>query len=183
MGKGFFFQYSVLELNTAVKPWAMQYLLERGYEKVIYIDPDILLYGPLREVLGLLDSGASIVLTPHLLAPIDDGARPTELDIRRAGTYNLGFCAVKKSPIALNMLSWWQTKLERDCVVDFERGVFVDQSWMDLVPGMFDGVEILRHPGYNVAYWNLAERLVQGDETDAVTVNGAPLVFFSLQWP
>lgn len=40
------FQYTVLELNTAVKPWAMQHLLRQGHEQVFYIDPDIRLYNP-----------------------------------------------------------------------------------------------------------------------------------------
>lgn len=96
-GPDFLFQYTVLELNTAVKPWAMQHLLRQGHDHVIYIDPDICLYQPLTEVQQLLGQGADIVLTPHLLDPIADDCRPTELDIRRAGTYNLGFCAVRQS--------------------------------------------------------------------------------------
>ena len=43
-GQDFLFQYTVLELNTAVKPWAMQHLLRQGHQQVIYIDPDIRLY-------------------------------------------------------------------------------------------------------------------------------------------
>ena len=30
-GDDFLFQYTVLELNTAVKPWAIQHLLDRGH--------------------------------------------------------------------------------------------------------------------------------------------------------
>ena len=29
-GDDFLFQYTILELNTAVKPWALQHLIERG---------------------------------------------------------------------------------------------------------------------------------------------------------
>ena len=180
-GDDFLFQYNVLELNTAVKPWALQHLLERGHEQVFYIDPDIQIHQPLREVQELLSQGADIVLTPHLLTPMTDEGHPSELDIRRAGTYNLGFCAVRDTPNTRRYLSWWQGKLRRNCVVDHDRGVFVDQSWVDLAPGLFDNVAILRHPGYNAAYWNLAQR-----EAHATTpiqpapgvVNGQPLVFF-----
>ena len=38
-------------------------------------------------------------------------------------------------------------KAHRDCVVDLNRGLFVDQKWMDLVPGLFDGVYVQRHEG------------------------------------
>lgn len=176
-GDDFYFQYTILELNTAVKPWALEHLLERGHSEVLYIDPDISLYRPLEEVMKHLSSGASIVLTPHMLAPYDDDRSPTEASIRMAGTYNLGFCAIAERLETRAFLRWWQGKLSRDCVVDMPNGVFVDQSWIDLVPGLFDNVRILRHPGYNVAYWNLAQRsFTQGE--GGLLVNGEPLVFF-----
>lgn len=176
-GETFYFRYNVLELNTAVKPWAMAHLLERNYEKVIYIDPDIRLYRALHEVVEGLDSGSDIVVTPHLLSPIADDLNPTELDIRRAGTYNFGFCAVRNTPNTMRFLKWWQSKLEYGCVVALDKGIFVDQSWIDLIPGLFDNVEVLRHPGYNVAYWNLAQRDIRVHH-NVWTVNGKPLVFF-----
>lgn len=176
-GDEFMFQYTILELNTAVKPWALEHLLERGYEQVLYIDPDIELYRPLDEVTAHLDGGASVVLTPHMLAPYDDDRNPTEREIRVAGTYNLGFCAIGEQVATRSFLRWWQGKLARDCVVDVSNGIFVDQSWIDLVPGLFDNVCVLRHPGYNVAYWNLSQRGVTQGEGGAL-VNGQPLAFF-----
>ncbi|NBS47510.1 MAG: glycosyltransferase, partial [Betaproteobacteria bacterium] len=177
-GDDFLFQYTVLELNTAVKPWALAHLLAAGHAQAFYIDPDIHLYGAMREVVDLLDGGHDVVLTPHLLSPMTDALHPSELDIRRAGTYNLGFCAMRDTPNVRNYLHWWQGKLRRDCTVEVDRGIFVDQSWMDLVPGMFERVAVLRHAGYNVAYWNLAQRRVTQDAEGGRRVNGVPLVFF-----
>jgi glycosyltransferase involved in cell wall biosynthesis len=176
-GDDFYFQYNVLELNTAVKPWALAHLLGRGYENVCYIDPDIVLYRPLKDVFAEFVQGADLVLTPHLLSPVDDTHNPGELDIRRAGTYNLGFCALRNTNNVQSMLRWWQGKLQRDCIIAHDRGIFVDQSWIDLVPGLFQNVRILRHPGYNIAYWNIAQRPVTL-EGDQVLVCGQPLVFF-----
>ena len=176
-GDEFTFQYTILELNTAVKPWALALLFERGHPQVLYIDPDIRLYQPLHEVFALLAGGASLVLTPHLLAPMDDERNPGELAIRQAGSYNLGFCALGEQPATRRFLAWWQAKLARGCVVDPANGMFVDQSWIDLAPGMFDNVAILRHPGYNVAYWNLAQRAITHGG-DGYLVNGEPLRFF-----
>ena len=177
-GEDFLFQYTVLELNTAVKPWALEYLMEQGFDQVLYIDPDIRLYRPLSDVTALLEATADIVLTPHLTAPITDDRHPSELDIRVAGTYNLGFCAMRRSQTALQCLRWWQGKLRRDCVVAIERGIFVDQSWMDLVPALFDRVSVLRHPGYNAAYWNLAQRPVTRDAQGRWQVLGHDLHFY-----
>jgi hypothetical protein len=178
-GDGFRFQYSIVELNTAVKPWAFEHLLAQGYRKVIYLDPDVRVYRPLDDVLRLLDEGADIVLTPHLLAPLPaDGCRPDELDIRRAGTYNLGFCALRDSASARAFLGWWREKLAAQCVIDQDRGLFVDQSWIDLAPGLFPNVAILRHPGCNVAYWNIGQRPIARAADGGWSAAGAPLAFF-----
>lgn len=91
---GFVFKYTILELNTAVKPYLLQHLLEReGVERLVYLDPDILVFGRLAPVEGVLGESA-LVLTPHLTSPLDDDRRPTELDILRSGAYNLGFIAL-----------------------------------------------------------------------------------------
>jgi hypothetical protein len=178
LGEEFLFQYSILELNTAVKPWAIEYLLEREHDVVIYVDPDVYFYTVMTDAVSALSTDADILLTPHLLAPIIDAKTPSELDIRRAGTYNLGFCGVNESPNARKFLRWWQQKLTRNCVVDLKNGIFVDQGWIDLVPGLFEKVGILRHPGYNVAYWNLAQRPISKAVGGTYLSDNKPLVFF-----
>jgi hypothetical protein len=176
--KKFLFRYSILELNTAVKPWMLEHLLALGYKRVIYLDPDILVVSPLLEVESALKDNATGVLTPHLLSPIvEDGKHPGELEIILSGTYNLGFIAVTSSPTAARFVAWWKKKLERHAGVDLAVGLFTDQKWIDLVPGMFPGFHILLDPGYNVAYWNLAQREVAYRDSRWI-VNGRPLRFF-----
>ncbi len=173
-----FFRYSILELNTAVKPPFLRWLVDTGgYDRVIYLDPDIELFTPMTEVERRLSDGALMCLTPHLLGRNGDERKPTELEVLRAGSFNLGFLAVARHPELHDFLDWWWEKLETQCVVDFETGLFVDQKWMDLAPGLFSDVEVIRDPGYNVAYWNLGHRRVrEGDE--GWEVLGRPLVFF-----
>ena len=94
-----FFRYSILELNTAVKPPFLRWLVdERGYDRVIYLDPDIELFAPMEEVSRRLDHGALMCLTPHLVGRNGDTRKPTELEVLRAGSYNLGFLAVARHP-------------------------------------------------------------------------------------
>lgn len=175
--EGFMAQYTVIEANTAVKPYALLYLLARHeIDHLVYLDPDILVLRPLAEVWKAL-ANASIVLTPHLREPFRDNEHPTELGILRSGTYNLGFLAVRRTAEVTSLLEWWAEKCEHDCVVDTEGGLFVDQKWMDLVPGYLDGVSVLRDPGYNVAYWNLHEREISFHDGGGFA-NGSPLVFF-----
>ena len=173
----FHFKYSVLELSTAVKPYAFEHLFEKhGFDRIIYLDPDIRVYSPLRKIGEALE-WANVALTPHLTGPLEDGKRPAELDILRSGTYNLGFIGIARRPEATTFLQWWQERLYDHCVVDLARGIFVDQRWIDLVPGMFDGVSIVRDAGYNVAYWNLSHRIISHSAT-GYEVAGAPLAFF-----
>ena len=170
--------YNVLELSTAVKPWLLRHLLhERGLERIVYLDPDIRLYDPLTEVDELL-RGNQLVVTPHATDPMPrDGRKPSESDILTVGVYNLGFIGMSHGAETDLLLDWWSERLERDCVLDPERGFFVDQRWIDFAPGLVESFHVLRDPGYNVAYWNLATRelRMQGDR---FTVNGRPLRFF-----
>jgi hypothetical protein len=173
----FHFRYNKLELTTAVKPFAMRRALELlGVESVIYLDADIRLFAPLDPVTAALGE-ASIVLTPHLLRRVDSDGLAVERQLLRTGAYNLGFIAIRGDAVAESFLCWWRERLTEHCLVDLTAGLFVDQKWVDLVPGLFDGVRILRAPGLNVAWWNLPERPVTF-ESGGYRAAGEPLYFF-----
>jgi glycosyltransferase involved in cell wall biosynthesis len=166
--------YDVLELSTAVKPWLIRTLLKEDGTPVVYLDPDVEIFAPLSEAAELADA-RGIVLTPHTLEPLpSDGYEPSELTILGSGTYNLGFIAVGRD--AFGFLDWWADHLRRDGLISKEEGMFVDQRWIDLTPSLFD-VHIIRDPGWNVAYWNLAQRPITrfGNRLEAA---GRPLRFF-----
>ena len=173
----FIFQYTLLEISTAIKPFVVERLLAHyGYDQVIYFDPDIRIYRSLDEMMRLLEAHP-VLLTPHLTEPMNDDKRPSERDIMVSGVHNLGYLGLRRTPAAEQLLKWWQGKLLRECVVDFERGLFVDQKWMDLAPLLCEDVYVNRDPSWNVAYWNLHGRRVE--KTGAgYTVNGIPLTFY-----
>ena len=171
------FRYTVLELSTAVKPFFLEYLFQNyEYDRICYFDPDIYFYQPIDEIWEKLQS-YGIVLTPHLLGPLDDDFKPNELDILQAGTYNLGFIGLSRHLEVAEFLRWWKGKMVKQCIVAFDIGLFVDQRWVDLVPGLFSSVTIHRDPGCNVAYWNLYHRHVEYSDGE-YTVNGSPLKFY-----
>src|SRR5262245_16796982 len=155
----FAFRYGLVELCTAVKPYFLKRLLDEGHERVVYLDPDVEVFAPLEDALDLLASDG-IVLTPHLLAPARTG--PWERAVLLAGTYNLGFLALHGGAETRRLLDWWAERCETECLDDPGRGLYVDQRWMDLAPTLVTRAEVLRHPGYNVARWNLAERPLHG---------------------
>jgi len=172
----FCFQYNFTELNTAVKPFFLELLFERyNLKKLIFLDPDILITSNLNELFGLL-SKHSIVLIPHITQPFKDLKKPNELDILRSGVYNLGFIGLSNKGSTPRLLSWWKEKLQRYCKIDYEKRLFVDQRWIDIIPGFFEDVFILRDESYNIAYWNLHYRSVSMNGED-ILVNGAPVHF------
>jgi len=173
------FRYDVMEFNTAIKPFMFRWLLEQqGFDRAIYLDPDICVYRPLAEVEALLDAGASGVLTPHIMRPLEDGGQPDDHDILQSGVYNLGFAAMTRQQEALDFIAWWGRRLQFQCYSDVGNNLFTDQRWCDFAPSFMEKLALLRHPGYNVAYWNLAHRQITAGPGGAMLVNGEPLVFF-----
>ena len=172
--------YDVMELSTAVKPWLLRHMLRNHDDGggVAYLDPDIQVASRMVELEAALREHA-IVLTPHVLEGMPrDGRKPTETDILMAGVYNLGFIGLSNRDDAHLVLDWWSERLLTDCHVAPERGLFVDQRWVDFVPGLVSDLAIFRHPGYNVAYWNLPERALERRDDGSYLVNGLPLRFF-----
>ena len=170
--------YTIIEINTAIKPFFFLDFLERQqFDQVVFLDPDILLFQPLSEVFDSLGSH-NIVLTPHMMVPLQDGKEPSDLSIMKSGVYNLGFLGVRNDDDSRKLMRWWSDRCFLHCQVDIAANLFTDQRWMDLAPAFVPNPMILRHPGCNVAYWNLAHRDVQQTADGNWTVNGQELVFF-----
>ncbi|MCJ2078923.1 glycosyltransferase [Methylobacterium sp. E-016] len=168
--------YTIMEMNTAIKPFCFRFLFSTfSFSSVIYLDPDILAFERLTEAMSLLEHHDAVV-TPHILTPYFDSAAPSELNIIRSGVYNFGFLGLSNRSNVELFVTWWEEKLFSDCVVDLPNGLFVDQKWGDLLPSFCD-CYVMKHPGYNVAYWNLHERDLQ-IEGDRFFCCGLPLVFF-----
>ncbi|HSS49457.1 MAG TPA: hypothetical protein VLX28_10960, partial [Thermoanaerobaculia bacterium] len=173
----FSFRYSIVEMSTAVKPWFLLHLHRTlGVDRVCYFDPDILVFGDLGELYDRVGR-ADAVLTPHLTAPIEDSLVPGEREILLSGIYNLGFLGLAFNERTLAFLDWWKQRLYRWCLHEVDKGLFVDQRWMDLAPAFLPRTEILRDPGYNAAYWNLPHRTLARRD-GAWWVGDAPLRFF-----
>ena len=166
--------YEITEFATSLKPWLLEHLLDRGAESVLYLDPDIGVYDRLDELADIAKDH-QIALIPHARAPFPrDGKMTSESAILAVGVFNLGFIGVGEGSRAF--LAFWKERLRRECRNDPGNMRFVDQRWVDFVPGMFD-CGIVRDPRWNVAYWNLHEREVlwTGERYE---VEGKQLGFF-----
>lgn len=176
------FEHDIVEACTAVKGRALQYIMnDPGADKVFYFDPDIAVFNSMDPVTELLDE-YGIILTPHQLAPEaasdTQAIRDNEIASLEYGTFNLGFIAVNRSEEAYRFAQWWADRLFDWCHDRLDIGLFVDQKWCNLIPCFFDGVKVLRDPGYNVASWNLSQRTMHFDADGSALINGRLLRFY-----
>ena len=141
-------QYNIQELNTAVKPFYFNYFINSAdsCKKIIYLDPDILVYNSFYELENELEIN-DIVVTPHITIPINDDKLPGESDILSAGLYNLGFMAIKISSNSQKMISWWAKRLKNMGYNDVKNGMFTDQLWIYFVPLFFERVKLIYKRG------------------------------------
>lgn len=174
-----FKRYDITELNTAVKPFYFKYFIENysSADNFIYLDPDILVYQPFTGLEEILQR-KEIVITPHFTTPIEDDKILDETDILNSGLYNLGFIALRRGAESRKFVEWWSRRLETRAHINFTKGMFTDQLWINFVPLYFDNVYILTLPGYNMAYWNLHERRISATNNVLFKDEKYPLVFF-----
>jgi glycosyltransferase involved in cell wall biosynthesis len=170
-------RYELVELATALKPWLLRFLLDRGARTITYLDPDIQVFGSLTR-LERLGVEHGLVLIPHNTAPVPaDGQHPTQMAIMQAGVFNLGYVTLGAGRQAERLLDWWSDRLLHGCRIDTANGYFVDQRWIDLVPALFSDFAVVRDPEFNLAYWNLHAHQLHWDGR-RYTVDGRPLAFF-----
>lgn len=174
---GFRFQYSEMELSYACTPFLIDYLIEAGYEGVVFLKQETLVLDSLAPVFDELQRH-SVLLTPHYLEP-PGGASGVEWELKtlRAGVFNGGFLAFSNREESRRLLAWWKRKTRRGCFRAVDQGVHFEQRWLDFFPSFAPDAHILRDPGMNVGHWNLAERRIRVRQ-GRVTAGSAPCRVF-----
>ncbi|MEB2778316.1 glycosyl transferase [Algoriphagus sp. D3-2-R+10] len=172
-------RYNIIEFNTAVKPFYFEYLFKTrpDLDRIYYIDPDILFYQSIKNIETAWDN-ASAVLTPNLLYLPEKTVRG-ELASLKHGINNLGFIGIARSEEGQKIVTWWKERLTHHCKLDKCNGIFVDQKWMDIAALFFKDIKSVKHPGWNMAWWNLTERkLISEEGTYFVNSLNDKLIFF-----
>lgn len=174
------FTHDIVELSTAIKPFALARLLERpDCGAVLYFDPDMVLFSRVDDILGTL-AHSNVALTPHQVKPeaTRDAIIDNEICSLKVGVFNLGFIGVRNTPEGRAFAAWWGERCYDFCRAEIHNGLFTDQKWINFAPIFFEGVAILKSARHNVATWNLTTRRFEGNATDGFTVDGEPLGFY-----
>jgi hypothetical protein len=167
--------YTPTELVCSLRPALLRHLLGMGTDAVILMDADGYVCGDLQPI-GDRARSIGTLFTTHFLAPhAAPGAEDSlELVQIRYGVMNGGFVAVGQKSISF--LDWLDERLARHCINAPERGLYLDQRWLDLAVALFPH-EVLRDPGCNVMCLNLHYRDVLWDE-DRPRMPEGPLRYF-----
>lgn len=161
------------KLRWALKSVYVQFLLDSGYERVIYVDNDIYFYASPDFLFEELEQH-DFLITPHFYKA-DPSNEQNWLEANyRVGLYNAGFFAATKS--ASSILNWWAKCCFYETRVSFWRGLFVDQKYLDLIPILFEQVKVIKHRGCNFAGWN-CEQISFKSENSEFYVNNDKLIF------
>lgn len=152
------FKYDLTEFCTAIKPKSFDYIFKLGYDKAIYLDPDIYVFSCIDDIFKKLDDHP-ICIAPHIIYPeINYTGHWPQGRILAAGVYNLGFIGVRRTDRSMLFIKWWNNNLEQSCFNERSEGYFTDQKWINFCPVYFPETLVMRDLGVDVALWNIHER-------------------------
>lgn len=142
-------------LRWALKSVLLEYLLNKGYEKVVYLDNDTYFFHSPQPLIDWLDD-FHFLLTPHFYESNPEIA-PNWFEANfRLGLYNAGLVGASKAGIPI--LEWWGKACLYNITRSMWRGLFDDQKYLDLIPVLFDKVFIVKDTSYNLGAWNTENR-------------------------
>lgn len=168
--------YTPGQLSNAIKVLFAEYFFKTTEAStIIYCDSDILFFSALP--LNKFQEG-NIIITPHFTTPPPLDYKIQELEVLNAGLYNGGCVILNRSQQADNFIQWLRDRSVLECVYDQARGIYGEQLWLNFLPLYFENVHIERHPGCNVAYWNLHERSISFNGDKFMINDKASLIFF-----
>jgi hypothetical protein len=176
------FYYTLFEFCCALRAWLHEYLWQHTQvEQWLFLDADTFVTHGLQPIFEQL-SQHSVLINPHYQAWQNlDGDDPLHQIVLRLGIYNGGFLGVRRCQDSAQFIPWFKSRLQKYCfddlVPDDPRGLYVDQRWLDFVPALFPNTGLLRHPGANLAHWNLWEHPLCLQDDGGITTNSQPLLF------
>ncbi len=140
-------------LRWSLKSVLASYLLDK-YEKVLVLDCDLCFYNDYNFLFEELEMN-NVLLTPHWRNS-DPYSPHNSFDLLfYSGLFNAGFLAVNKK--GKEVMDWWAMCCEYKCEINIQKGHYVDQTYLNLMPIYFENVKTLRHKGCNISEWNRTE--------------------------
>ncbi len=155
---------------TLTASW-MNFLFESRAEidLLTYLDADLYFFGDFEEVFRELGD-ASIGIIEHRHARVDS-------DRLKYGRFNVGWVSIRQDNSGLKCVRRWREQCIQWCYDRAENGKFADQKYLDEWPESYNGVQIITHPGVNLAPWNLGRHSIAGTRS-VPTADNRPVIFY-----
>lgn len=146
-------------------------VFDQGYDEVLFLGADQVFF----DEFYLYDDHADVLLVPHAgtLPPLDNKS-PSRYDLLRTGVFNSDIVLWRNKPETRKALEMIDQAIQIDHRADFSKGLFYDQTFLNLLPGNLR-CEICNDPSVNYAFYNMHERELT-KIGDRYYVNGYPLV-------
>jgi hypothetical protein len=136
---------------------------------ILHVDADCCFLSPAAPLFEEIGD-APVALSPHHFSP-----RFERLAV--CGRFNAGFIYWRHDATGVrclqeyreDCLAWCEPHVEAD-------GRFMNQGYLTRWPDRYPGVHVIRHPGVNLAYWNIASRTLTGRWP--VAIDGRPLICY-----
>jgi hypothetical protein len=162
-------KYAHIEMDFfrwSMKPVFITWLLENGFDKVLYMDCDMFFFNDYKFLFDELDN-SSVLLTPHWenSNPLVD--KDSFFTLFTNGFFPAGFIGVNKA--GLPAMKWWANACHFMMGSHINYGIHDDQKYLDIFPVKFEHTKIIRHRGCNVGAWNY-------EECRRVNVNGEVMI-------
>ena len=170
-------KYAHIEMDFfrwSMKPLFISYLLENGFDKILYIDCDMFFFNDYQFLFSDLDH-SSVLLTPHWKNsdPLKD--KDSFFELFTGGFFSAGFIGANKN--GLPALHWWANACHFMMGSHVNYGIHDDQKYLDIFPILFETTHIVRHRGCNIGAWNIEESQRKW-KNGTVLINGEfPVIF------
>jgi len=138
--------------------------------RVVFIDADTWFYSSPEPAWN--ETGeAPIGLSPHRFSPDKEF-------LVQYGLFNAGCIYFRNDETALRCVADWRAQCLEWCEEEpTADGRFMNQGYLNFWPEQYPGVHVIRHPGLNLAPWNVNGHYIQ-QTAGGVFVNGQPLIFY-----
>lgn len=162
------------KFRWSLKPVFINHLLSEGFEKVIFIDPDLYFFNDFTFLFDDLNN-YNVLLSPHWRSLDPNVDRRDFTRNYSNGLFNGGLVGFNKK--AINSVLWWAKMCSYACEIDLKKGLYVDQGYLTLLPLIEENTKIIHHRGCNVASWNDIENQ-RVEINGEVYINGKyPIIF------
>ncbi|MEI8261963.1 MAG: glycosyl transferase, partial [Actinomycetes bacterium] len=162
---------SRMEYVFTLTPWLTLWVMNQVAEGslVTYLDADMAFFSSTSHIYEEL-ADASVGIVEHRFTWEQSWRR-------KYGTYNVAWVTFRRDKSGKACLQWWADQCLEWCRDEVTVGRFADQGYLDSFPELFDRIVVIKHPGADLAPWNLRRHEVTWDGQQ-VDVDGRPLVFF-----